>query len=174
MTEHQISELLLELTALFLSTYLLAGLLDRIHIPGILSALFVAILAQYSPIGSHLLSDTFQIPLVFLSNIGVLFLLFYIGLHIDLNSMRHCGKDIFYLTVLNTLIPFLRRYSTRKVSNLLLVSIIVLFALGDIADSIELGAVIGAITAGVLMRPVFDKMGQTGAQTSQNSGGLSP
>ena len=39
MTEHQVGELLLDLALLFALTYLLAGLLERVRIPGILAAL---------------------------------------------------------------------------------------------------------------------------------------
>jgi len=47
------------------------------------------------------------VPLAFLADLGVLFLLFYIGLQIDLKEMLNQSGDIIRLTVLNTLVPFL-------------------------------------------------------------------
>ncbi len=78
---------MLYLALLFALTYLLAGLLERVRIPGILAALFVAMAVHYTPIGDRLLSPQFHVPLAFLADLGVLFLLFYIGLQIDLKEM---------------------------------------------------------------------------------------
>ncbi len=100
MTELQVGKLLLDLALLFALTYLLAGLLERVRIPGILGALFVAMVARYTPLGGHLLSPEFHVPLSFLAELGVLFLLFYIGLQIDLKEMRNQRGDIIWLTVL--------------------------------------------------------------------------
>ena len=92
---------------LFALTYLLAGLLERVRIPGILAALFVAMAVHYTPIGIRFLSPQFHVPLSFLADLGVLFLLFFIGLQIDLKEMRDQSGDIIWLTVLNTTVPFL-------------------------------------------------------------------
>lgn len=107
MTELQVGKLLLDLALLFALTYLLAGLLERARIPGILIALFVAMAARYTTLGQHLLCPEFHVPLTFLAELGVLFLLFYIGLQIDMKEMRDQRGDIIWLTVLNTLVPFL-------------------------------------------------------------------
>ncbi len=76
MTELKIGELLLDLALLFVLTYLLAALLERRRIPGILAALFVAMAVHYTPFGVRLLSPEFHMPLAFLAELGVLFLLF--------------------------------------------------------------------------------------------------
>jgi len=107
MAVNLVTELLLDLALLFALTYLLAGLLERVRIPGILAALFVAMAVHYTPIGGRLLSPQFHLPLAFLADLGVLFLLFYIGLQIDLKEMRDQSSDIIWLTVLNTVVPFL-------------------------------------------------------------------
>jgi len=106
MTEHQIGELLLEFALLFALTYLLAGLLERVHIPGILGALFVGMVIHYLPLGGRLLSPPLSVPISFLAELGVLFLLFFIGLQIDLEEMKELRGDIVWLTVLNTAFPF--------------------------------------------------------------------
>ena len=99
--------MLLDLALLFTSTYLLAGLLSRIHIPGILGALFIAMAAHYTPVGRHLLSSGIYEPFSFFAHLGVMFFLFFIGLQIDLKEMRGLSRDILWLTVLNTTVPFL-------------------------------------------------------------------
>ncbi len=106
MAEIQIGELLLELALLFALTYLMAGLLERVRVPGILGALFIAMAVRYTPLGTRLLSPDFHVPLSFLAELGVLFLLFFIGLQIDLKEMKNQSGDIIRLTVLNTTIPF--------------------------------------------------------------------
>ena len=54
----------------------------------ILGALFIAMSAHYTPIGQKLLSGEFYSTFNFLAELGVLFLLFFIGLQIDLADMR--------------------------------------------------------------------------------------
>ncbi|MFQ5803211.1 MAG: cation:proton antiporter [Candidatus Methylomirabilales bacterium] len=107
MTETHISEILLDLGLLFGLTYLLAGLLERVRIPAILGALFIAMAVRYTPLGTRLLSPELNGMLTFLAQLGVLFLLFFIGLQIDLKEMRRMGGDIIWCTVLNTTVPFL-------------------------------------------------------------------
>lgn len=107
MSEVETGELLLLLAALFGLTFTLAGLLEKLRIPPIVGALIVAMAAHYTPIGTYLaqphISDTFS----FLAQLGVLFLLFFIGLQIDLKEMRSLSGDIVWATILNTSIPFI-------------------------------------------------------------------
>ena len=274
MVETHIGELLLYLALLFALTYLLAGLLERVRIPGILAALFVAMALHYTPIGGRFLSPQFHVVLAFLADLGVLFLLFFIGLQIDLKDMRDQSGDIIWLTVLNTTVPFLMgmavmlalgygwlmafvigltrmptaeavivpildefklirtrvgemiigagvlddiievflvtfvsvwigekvgdvgggitglivgvlafillawlchrwvivfigRWLTRRPRNLMLLSVVILFGFGGLSQYSGLGMVVGAITAGVLMRPAFDKMEGAGEEITR-------
>ncbi len=274
MTELQLGELLLDLALLFGATYLLAGLLTKARIPGILAALIIAMAVHYTPFGHRLLSPEFNVPLNFLSQLGVMFLLFFIGLQIDPVEMRHSSGDIVRLTILNTIVPFmfgvwvmlalgydwmlafvigmtrmptaeavivpildefqlirtrvgtfiigagvlddvievflvafvsvwigeksggatngissvfigstvfvllawfnyrlliglLVRWLPRRPRNLLLLSMVVLFGFSGFSQYVELGMVVGAITAGVLMRPAFNGMGRVGEQVTQ-------
>ncbi|WP_457651418.1 cation:proton antiporter [Rhodocaloribacter sp.] len=107
MTESDISALLLYLTILFGATYLLAAFFSRFRIPGIIGALFVAMAAHYTPVGAALTSGPLAPSFSFLGQLGVLFLLFFIGLQIDLKEMRTVSGDIVWLTALNTVFPFL-------------------------------------------------------------------
>lgn len=274
MTELQIGTLLLDIALLFTFTYLLAGLLARIRIPGILAALIVAMAVHYTPLGNRLLAPEFKVPLSFLSQLGVLFLLFFIGLQIDPQEMRRSSGNIIRLTVLNTIMPFLlgmgvmlalgygwllafvigmtrmptaeavivpildefqmirtrvgtfiigagvlddvievflvafvsvwigskvgsggsdiisiligcaafillawisyrwlikllTNWLPRRPLNLLLLSMVILFGFGGLSEYVELGMVVGAITAGVLMRPAFNRVGRVGEQVTK-------
>ena len=106
MSESLIAKVLLELATLFVLTYLLAGILARFRIPPILGALFIAMLAHYTPLGESLLSAELYPTLVFLAQLGAIFLLFFIGLQIDVKDMRGLGGDIMWCTFLNTFLPF--------------------------------------------------------------------
>jgi len=274
MTDVQVGQLLLDLAIFFAFTYLLAGVLERRRIPGILAALFVAMAVRYAPLGDRLLSPEFHVPVSFLADLGVLFLLFFIGLQIDLKEMRDQSGDIVWLTVLNTTVPFLMGMAVmlvlgygwllafiigltrmptaeavivpildefglirtrvgqfiigagvlddvievflvalvsvwigekagnvggditgilmgalafvlltwfgyrwlvaflaawlpRRPRNLMLLSMVLLLGFGGLSEHGSLGMVVGAITAGVLMRPAFNKMGVVGEQVMQ-------
>jgi len=272
MNDQILGEFLLLLSLMFGLSYFLAGFLERLKIPGILAALFVAMGVHYTPLGTMLTKGIDGEIFTVLADLGVLFLLFFIGLQIDLKEMRAQSGEIILATVLNTAVPFLmgmgvmlwlgygwtlafvigvtrmptaeavivpildefkllrtkvgnyivgagvlddvievflvafvsiwisekrglvtsdtreiwivvmnvaifvavawfvRRFVlvplshwTRvKVSNLVMMMILVLFLFGGFAEYADLGLVVGAIVAGILMRPVFDAAGKAG------------
>lgn len=107
MNEIELGELLLSLSLVFALTYALGYFLSRFRIPGILAALFVGMALSYTPFFALIHSSAaFESTFTFLADLGVLFLLFYIGLQIELDEMRKSSSDIIWLTVLNTMIPF--------------------------------------------------------------------
>ncbi len=277
MSESETGLLLLLLAALFGLTYGLAGLLEKLRIPGILAALLVAMAVHYTPIGSALTAAPLGDAFAFLAQLGVLFLLFFIGVQIDLKEMRGLSRDIVWATVLNTSVPFLlgvlvmlalgygwgiafvigltrmptaeavivpildefqlirtrvgefivgagvlddvievflvalvsvwigeksgtlaaterevvdvvisllvfalvawlgyrwilpqlARWLAPRPRNLILLTMLVLFGLGGYSQHSELGTVVGAITAGVLLGPVFRHAGEGGAQATR-------
>lgn len=95
------------LAIIFFLTLTIGTLLARLRIPVILSALFVGIGIHYFPDATLLKTPAYQTIFDFLSDLGVLFLLFYIGLQIEIKKMRQMSGDIVLLTVLNTVIPFI-------------------------------------------------------------------
>ena len=281
MSEILVGKLLLALTLLLGASYLLAAVLSRYRIPGILGALVVAMAAHGSPLDALLLGPDLYPVFGFLANLGVLFLLFFIGLQIDMGEMRKLSRDIVWLTVLNTSFPFvlgllvmlamgygwmlafvvgltrmptaeavivpildefnlirtrvghfivgtgvlddvievfliafisvwigekalsvplagnwiedevlrlivvigvfvlaawlsyrwlaawLARLLPRRPRNLTLLSMLVVFGFGGFAEYGELGMVVGAITGGIIMRPVYNSLGVVGEQTTQ-------
>ncbi|RRS32408.1 MAG: ATPase [Epsilonproteobacteria bacterium (ex Lamellibrachia satsuma)] len=277
MNDQLLGQFLLLLALLFGLTYVLAGFMERLKIPGILAALFVAMGAHYTPIGDLLSHGAFNEIFTVLAELGVLFLLFFIGLQIDMKEMRSQSGNIVLATVLNTAIPFvmgigvmrylgydwiisfvvgLTRMPTAeavivpildefnliktkvgnyivgagvlddvievfliafvslwisdksglassdskeildlainvmifiaaawvvrkwillpishwlkiRVANLILLTIIILFVFGGFAEHTDLGLVVGAIVAGILMRPVFNASGDAGIQATK-------
>ncbi len=277
MNDQILGEFLLLLALLFSLTYFLAGWFERLRIPGILAALFMGMGVHYTsvfPLLTHGINgDIFTV----LADLGVLFLLLFIGLQIDMEAMQRQGGDIALATVLNTVIPFgfgmgimlflgygktiafviglacmptaeavivpildefnlvrtkvgnyivgagvlddvievflvafvslwigtrnglvaansheliqmmsdiiifivvawvtrrivlvpLSRWLKTKVSNLIMLMIITLFIFGGYAEYAGLGLVVGAIVAGILIRPVFSRAAATGSQATR-------
>ena len=281
MNEIELGELLLSLSLVFALTYTLGYTLSKVRIPSILAALFVGIALSYTPFSTLIHSiPAFESTFSFLANLGVLFLLFYIGLQIELNEMKKSSSDIIWLTVLNTMIPFifgvivmllygyewaialvigmtrmptaeavivpildefkmiktrvgtfiigagvlddiievllvgivsiwigskmgqsnggvsgliagifafmliswifykwmpriLQKWKPENLSALMIFSLVILFGFGGFGEYVELGMVVGAITAGVIMRPLFESEEQKGELLSKTTQTLS-
>lgn len=274
MNEIEVGELLLFLALVFALTYVLGYWLAQFRIPSILAALFIGMILSNTPLSEFIhSSELFENSLVFLAELGVLFLLFYIGLQIDLSEMKRSRSDIIWLTVFNTAIPFFfgliamliygygwavaliigmtqmptaeavivpildefkmiktrvglfiigvgvlddiievvlvgivsvwigaetgqaqggtagifagiaafillswifyrsipyitQKYRPKNLSVLMIFSLVVLFSLGGFGEYVELGMVVGAITAGVIMRPLFEREEKRGEMLS--------
>ncbi len=281
MDEVELGELLLSLSFIFGLTYTFGFLLSRFRIPGILAALFIGMALSYTPFAAFVHSITaFESTFSFLADLGVLFLLFYIGLQIELGEMKKSSSEIMWLTVLNTIFPFLfgvaamllygygwaialvigmtrmptaeavivpildefkmiktrvgtfiigagvlddvievvlvgivsiwigvksgqshggvigllagifvfmliswafyrwiphmmRKWEPENLSALMLFSLVVLFGFGGFGEYVELGMVVGAITAGIIMRPLFEHEEQKGALLAKTTQTLS-
>ncbi len=281
MNEIELGELLLSLSLVFALTYTLGCFLSRFRIPSILAALFVGMALSYTPFFSFIHSvAAFETTFSFLADLGVLFLLFYIGLQIELDEMKKSSSDIVWLTVLNTIFPFIlgviamllygygwavalvigmtrmptaeavivpildefkmiktrvgtfiigagvlddiievilvgivsiwigsktgqshggiaglfvgifafmliswifyrwmprimQKWKPENLSALMIFSLVILFGFGGFGEYVELGMVVGAITAGVIMRPLFEKEEQKGELLSKTTQTLS-
>jgi Ca2+-transporting ATPase len=64
-------------------------------------------------------------------------------------------------------LPWLGKWLPRRPRNLMLLSMVMLFGFGGYCEYNELGMVVGAITAGVVLRPAFDGMGAVGEETTR-------
>jgi len=281
MNEIELGELLLSLSLVFALTYTLGYILSKFRIPSILAALFIGMALSYTPFSTFIYSvAAFENTLSFLANLGVLFLLFYIGLQIELDEMNKSSSDIIWLTVLNTIFPFIlgvaamllygydwaialvigmtrmptaeavivpildefkmiktrvgtfiigagvlddiievilvgivsvwigsktgeshggitgllvgivafmlitlifykwlprimQKWKPENLSALMIFSLVILFGFGGFGEYVELGMVVGAITAGVIMRPLFENEEQKGELLSKTTQTLS-
>lgn len=107
MNEFELGQLLLYLSLIFSLTFAVGYFFSKFRLPAILAALFVGMALSFTSLTSAVHLPQFEIVFEFLSSLGVLFLLFYIGLQIDLREMKRSSSDIIWLTVLNTLFPFI-------------------------------------------------------------------
>jgi Kef-type K+ transport system membrane component KefB len=79
----------------FLLTFLVGRLIERIRVPWIFAALLLgSFLAIYNPFHSVTSSQTFN----FLAQLGMYFLLFIIGFEINLNKLKRAGRFIIKAT----------------------------------------------------------------------------
>jgi Kef-type K+ transport system membrane component KefB len=87
--------LFLFLGAMFLLTFVLGRVIERIRVPWIFAALIIGfMLTLYNPFSSITSSSEFG----FLAQIGMYFLLFVIGMELDLNELKKQGRFIFKAT----------------------------------------------------------------------------
>ncbi len=90
------------LSLIFLFSFILALFLERIRIPGIIAPLLVGVIIKINSLLPALTTNPKVIDCFdFLANLGVMFLLFFIGLEIDLPQMRRFSKVIIWITILN-------------------------------------------------------------------------
>ncbi|MFX1234510.1 MAG: cation:proton antiporter [Promethearchaeota archaeon] len=120
---------------IFLLTYIIGMLIEKIHIPWIFAALILGfILAIYNPFSSITSSPIFD----FFSQLGMYFLLFIIGFEIDLKEMKKMGKFIIKSTILTislaTIFGALLIYFVFRVD--LLISIIVSLSFATVGEEI--------------------------------------
>lgn len=88
-------ELILFLAGVFLITFLVGRLLEKIRIPWIFSALLIGlVLAAYNPFKEITSSSSF----IFLAELGMFFLLFIIGFELDIKKIFKCSKFIIKTT----------------------------------------------------------------------------
>ncbi len=88
-------ELILFLAGIFLITFLIGRILEKIRIPWIFSALLIGLgLAAYNPFKEITSSSSF----IFLAELGMYFLLFIIGFELDIKKIFKSGKFILKAT----------------------------------------------------------------------------
>lgn len=89
-------ELILFLAGIFLITFILGRLLEKLRIPWIFSALLIGLgLAAYNPFKEITSSSDFLL----LANLGMYFLLFIIGFELDIKQILKSGKFIVKATL---------------------------------------------------------------------------
>ncbi|MFW9781595.1 MAG: cation:proton antiporter [Candidatus Heimdallarchaeota archaeon] len=123
------------LSIIFLLTYIIGMVIEKIHIPWIFATLILGfVLSIYNPFSSITSSSIFD----FFSQLGMYFLLFIIGFEIDLKEMKKMGKFIIKSTILTislaTIFGALLIYFVFRVD--LLISIIVSLSFATVGEEI--------------------------------------
>lgn len=104
---HSLAPLLLTLAALILATKLLGEVAQRLGQPAVLGELLGGVLLGPSVLGIVSPSD----PVVAsFAGLGVLILLFEIGLHTDLRSLRETGRHAVAVASVGVVVPFVAGY----------------------------------------------------------------
>jgi Kef-type K+ transport system membrane component KefB len=96
-------DLAFAMLVVFGSAKLLAELAEWLHMPGIVGGLFAGILIGPSGLGLIKYDDLLHA----LAELGVMFLLFQVGLHIKTSDLLKVGRTAMIVAVLGVIIPFL-------------------------------------------------------------------
>ena len=100
---HDLAPLLLSLSALIVGTKLMGELAQRLGQPAVLGELMAGVLLGPSVLGFISAEDT---VLEALAGLGVLVLLFEIGLHTDIRALRKVGFQAVTVAVVGVVTPF--------------------------------------------------------------------
>lgn len=151
MAEHSFPHLLISLVALLLTTKLLGVLAQRIKQPAVVGELIAGVLLGGSVLG---IVDPNDPVIHSIAELGVLILLFEIGLHTDLKSLMKVGNSALLVALVGVVLPFGLGYW-------------VAHALGlAIIPSIVAGAALTATSIGISARTLSD-LGRLNTQEGQ-------
>jgi len=95
------------LAAVFSLSYVSGALFERVRIPAVIAPLLLGFLLRYTPFTSAVMRGNVPGHLSILSNLAVVFLLFFVGLEIDIAEVGKLSRVIMLITVLNTFFAFL-------------------------------------------------------------------
>lgn len=151
MTDHSFPDLLIALVALLVATKLLGVLAQRVKQPAVVGELIAGVLLGGSVLG---IVDPNDPVIHSLAELGVLVLLFEIGLHTDLKSLLKVGNSAMTVAVVGVVLPFGLGY---WVSHAL--------GLGTI-PAIVAGAALTATSIGISARTLSD-LGRLNTQEGQ-------
>jgi P-type Ca2+ transporter type 2C len=127
-------------------TYLVSWVFRKIGLPHILGHLTTGVILSVPSVSVYLFSDTESTRLFSsLANLGLIFLLFFIGLKIDLASLLKFSKRSINVSFLSAIIPFALGYLTGQVLGL------------DVVGSCVLGAVL-SITAEAVSGALLEEL----------------
>lgn len=138
---HELGPLLLALATLILATRLLGEVSQRLGQPSVLGELLAGVLLGPSVFSAVDPGD----PVIrAFAGLGILILLFEIGLHTDLRSLREVGKEAVSVAAVGVVVPFVAGF-------------VVLQALGFTAiQSLVAGAALTATSIGISARTLRD------------------
>ncbi|HEX6576692.1 MAG TPA: cation:proton antiporter [Gemmatimonadaceae bacterium] len=141
MTEHSFPHLLAVLVALLVTAKLLGVLAQRIGQPAVVGELIAGVILGKSLIG---LLDPGDPVIHALSELGVLVLLFEIGLHTDLKSLVRVGSEALTVALVGVALPFAFGYAVGAALGL------------STVPAIVCGAALTATSIGISARTLTD------------------
>lgn len=151
MNEHSTLDLIAVLVAILVSTKLLGVIAQRLGQPAVVGELIAGVILGGSVLG---LLDPAEPSILLLAELGVLILLFEIGLHTDLRSLVKVGGEAATVALVGVVLPFGLGYA-------------VAFALGlGTIPAIVCGAALTATSIGISARTLTD-LGQLETREGQ-------
>ncbi len=141
MTDHSFPELLGVLVALLISTKLLGVIAQRIGQPAVVGELIAGVLLGGSVLG---ILDPQDSVILAMAELGVLILLFEIGLNTNLKSLVKVGSEALTVALVGVVLPFALGYGAAKLLGLATI------------PSIVSGAALTATSIGISARTLSD------------------
>jgi Kef-type K+ transport system membrane component KefB len=139
--EHSLSNLLFVLAALLLLTKVMGDLVQRVGQPAVLGELLAGVVLGPSLIG---VLDPHDPILAAMAELGVLILLFQIGLHTDVRAILRVGAPAVMVGIAGVVVPFVGGYATA-----------IALGLGEIT-AVVCGAALTATSIGISARVLAD------------------
>jgi len=141
MTDHSFPDLLAVLVALLIATKLLGVLAQRVGQPAVVGELIAGVILGGSVLG---ILDPRDPVLLSLAELGVLILLFEIGLHTDVKSLVRVGSEALAVALAGVVLPFGFGYFAASLLGL------------STIQSIVSGAALTATSIGISARTLSD------------------
>lgn len=141
MTEHPFPHLLITLVALLAAAKALGAIAQRFGQPAVVGELIAGVLLGASVLG---IVDPADPVVQSLAELGVLVLLFEIGLHTDLKSLMNVGAEAITVALVGVALPFAFGYGVARLLEL------------DVLPSIVAGAALTATSIGISARTLSD------------------
>lgn len=138
-----LGQLLLKLIIILAAAKLMGELFKRLNQPEVLGELIAGILIGPSLLG-WVQADHY---IEFLAEIGVIVLIFEVGLDSDLNDLLRSGLSSFFVAALGVLFPFVFGYSAVKLMGI---------GAGSSEVAIFMGATLAATSVGITARVLSD------------------
>jgi len=136
MYSQQLALLLIPLTLMLLISYLLRHLLGRMHMPSLLAPLIVGFAFQLIPFLQTFKDVASGEAYGFLSQLGIILLLFLVGFRLNMGELRRLSIHIIALSILNLAFSTILGFFTLLVFGYPpLISLIVSTALATVAET---------------------------------------
>ena len=159
--------LLAFLASMLFASYILRFGLEKLRMPSLLAPLFIGFLFQIFPLTTSFTNIVYEESFDFLVQLGIIFLLFLVGLRLDVSELRGLSLHLIMLAILNlvfsTLLGFLilLHYGYPP-----LISLVVSTALATVAETTiapildELGVIKTRVVSMILGPGVIDDVAE--------------
>ena len=162
MESEVLGQILLMLFVIFILAYAASAVFNRFGVPGLIGEIFIGIAIANIAIGDWSFRDMLGLQtggineeiLEVLAELGVIFLLFAVGLETRVCNLLSIGKTAMYVAILGVIIPFVLGYA------------FIMYYDGNTYHAMFMGAAMVATSVGITARVIKD-MGLTEKKESR-------